>query len=66
MLVLTRRLEEKIVIGNDICITILSIEGDRVRLGIEAPKSVRVDRQEVHERRPGFRMKPVPHEVAAS
>ena len=51
MLVLTRRVGEKIVISNDICITIVEVNGDRVRVGIEAPKSVRVDRHEVHVRR---------------
>ena len=54
MLVLTRRIEEKIVIDGDIRVTIVAIKGDTVRLGIEAPKSVSVDREEVHERRLGF------------
>ena len=65
MLVLTRRIEEKIVIGADIYVTIVSIEGGKVRLGIEAPKSVCVDRQEVHQRRTEFSETPVPQEVAA-
>ena len=51
MLLLSRRVGEKIIIGGDICITIVEVNGERVRVGITAPKSVRVDRQEVHQRR---------------
>ena len=51
MLVLTRRVGEEIVIDNDIRVMIVAINGDKVRLGINAPPSVRVDRKEVHERR---------------
>ena len=49
MLVLTRRSEQRIVIGDDIVITVLEVKGDTVRLGIDAPRSVRVHREEVHE-----------------
>ena len=49
MLVLTRRPEQRIVIGDDIVITVLEVKGDTVRLGIDAPRSVRVHREEVHE-----------------
>jgi carbon storage regulator len=51
MLVLTRRSGESIVIGGNIQVTVLSVKGDRVRLGIVAPQSVSVDRQEVYDRR---------------
>jgi carbon storage regulator len=51
MLVLTRRIGEKIVINGDICITILAIRGNQVRLGIAAPRQTAVDRQEILERR---------------
>ncbi len=51
MLVLTRRIGEQIVIDNGITVTVAAIRGDKVRLGINAPPSVRVDRSEVHERR---------------
>jgi carbon storage regulator len=51
MLVLTRRIGEKIVINGDICITILAIRGNQVRLGIAAPRQTVVDRQEIRERR---------------
>jgi carbon storage regulator len=51
MLVLTRRVGETIVIDQDIRITIVSVRGERVRLGITAPRMVQVDREEIHERR---------------
>jgi len=47
MLVLTRRLAESINIGDDIVVTVLSVNGSQVRLGIAAPQSVRVVRQEI-------------------
>ncbi len=53
MLVLTRRIDEQIIIDGDIRVTVLSVQGDKVRLGIAAPPSVRIDRQEVHLRRSG-------------
>jgi carbon storage regulator len=51
MLVLTRRVGEEIIIANNIHITVVSVRGECVRLGIAAPPSVPVDRQEVHQRR---------------
>jgi carbon storage regulator len=51
MLVLSRRIGEEIVIDEDIRVVVAAVQGGRVRLGICAPASVRVDRQEVHERR---------------
>jgi carbon storage regulator len=51
MLVLTRRLGEEIVIDGNIRVNIVAVNGDRVRIGIEAPATVTVDRKEVHERR---------------
>lgn len=51
MLVLTRRRNEQIVIGGDITITVVDIGGGKVRLGIEAPDSIQVDRLEVAQRR---------------
>jgi carbon storage regulator len=50
MLVLTRRVGESVVIDGGIRVTVVAIRGDKVRLGITAPDSVRVDRQEVHDR----------------
>ncbi|MBO7421101.1 MAG: carbon storage regulator CsrA [Spirochaetaceae bacterium] len=47
MLILTRKTNEKIKIGNDITITIIEVRGDQVKVGVEAPKDVKVFRQEV-------------------
>jgi carbon storage regulator len=49
MLVLSRLKDEVIVIGNDIRITIVEVRGDKVRLGISAPREIPVHRQEVYE-----------------
>ena len=49
MLVLSRQRDESIIIGDDIVITVVDIRGDKVRLGINAPKSIPVHRQEVYE-----------------
>ena len=51
MLVLTRKVDEQLVIDGDIIVTVVAIQGDKIRLGIEAPQEVIVDRQEVHEKR---------------
>ncbi len=49
MLVLSRKKDESIVIGNNIRVVIVDIRGDKVRLGIEAPRDVPVHRSEVHD-----------------
>lgn len=49
MLVLSRQRDESIIIGDNIVITVVDIRGDKVRLGIEAPKEVPVHRQEVYD-----------------
>ena len=51
MLVLTRKLNQEIVIGDDIRITIVAVGGDQVKLGITAPRSVLVHRMEVYQER---------------
>ena len=51
MLVLTRRCGEQLVIDGNIVITVVAMDGNKIRLGIQAPKNVRVDRYEVHARR---------------
>ena len=58
MLVLTRRLGESVVIDGGIQVTIVAQQGDKIRLGIVAPPSVRVDRKEVHDRRAEFDASP--------
>ena len=47
MLVLSRKTDERIQIGPDICITVLGIKGGRVRLGVEAPRNVRISRDDL-------------------
>ena len=49
MLILSRKLNEKIMIGDDISVSIIEIRGDQVRLGVDAPKAVKVFRQEVYD-----------------
>ena len=49
MLVLSRKKDERIVINNDITIVVVEIRGDKVRLGIDAPKEIPVHRNEVYE-----------------
>jgi carbon storage regulator len=49
MLILSRKTNEKIMIGEDISISIIEIRGDQVRIGVDAPKSVKVFRQEVFD-----------------
>ncbi|HEX2903194.1 MAG TPA: carbon storage regulator CsrA [Jatrophihabitans sp.] len=49
MLILTRRVGESIVVGDDIVLTVFEVRGDAVRIGIDAPRSVRVNRKEVYE-----------------
>ena len=51
MLILSRKSKQSIVIGEDIKVTVLQINGGNVRLGIAAPKSIKVDRQEIYMRR---------------
>lgn len=50
MLVLTRNIEEVLMIGDDVEITVLNVTGNQVRLGIEAPKDIPVHRKEIYER----------------
>jgi carbon storage regulator len=49
MLILSRRINEKIVIGDDIIVSVVEVRGDQVKLGIDAPRNVKVFRQEVFD-----------------
>lgn len=51
MLILTRRPDETVVIGKNIRVVVMGVNGNQVRIGIEAPKNIEVDREEIHERK---------------
>jgi carbon storage regulator len=50
MLILTRRVGETLVIGDDVTVTVLSVRGNQVRIGVNAPKTVTVHREEIYQR----------------
>ncbi len=50
MLILTRRVGETVMIGNDVTVTVLGVKGNQVRVGVNAPKEVAVHREEIYER----------------
>ena len=50
MLILTRRVGETVMIGDDVAVTILGVKGNQVRVGVNAPKEVSVHREEIYER----------------
>ena len=50
MLILTRRVGERLMIGDDVSVTVLGVKGNQVRIGVDAPSSVAVHREEIYER----------------
>ena len=50
MLILTRRIGENLMIGDDVCVTVLGVRGSQVRIGVDAPKSTPVYREEIYKR----------------
>ncbi|MEO8309032.1 MAG: carbon storage regulator CsrA [Pseudomonadota bacterium] len=61
MLILTRRVGEAVMIGEEVTVTVLGVKGNQVRIGVNAPKSISVHREEIFER-----IKNEQHEVAAT
>lgn len=51
MLILTRRVGESLIIGDDVTVTVLSVRGQQVRIGVDAPRETTVDREEIRERK---------------
>ncbi|MCY4642553.1 MAG: carbon storage regulator CsrA [Gammaproteobacteria bacterium] len=50
MLILTRRVGETLMIGDDVTVTVLGVKGNQVRVGVNAPRTVAVHREEIYER----------------
>ena len=49
-MILTRRVNEKLMVGDDVTVTVLSISGNQVRIGVNAPRQVPVHREEIYEK----------------
>ncbi|MEQ9394688.1 carbon storage regulator CsrA [Haliea sp.] len=60
MLILTRRVGESLMVGDDITITVLGVKGNQVRIGVNAPKDVAVHREEIYNRIQGGEEPPPP------
>jgi carbon storage regulator len=63
MLILTRKIGESLMIGDEVTCTVLGVQGNQVRVGINAPKSVAVHREEIYERIQAEQLGKVPEEA---
>ena len=50
MLILTRRVGETLIIGDEVSVTVLAVKGNQIRIGVEAPKEVSIHREEIYQR----------------
>ena len=66
MLILTRRVGETLNIGDDVQVTVLAIKGNQVRIGVNAPKEIPVDREEIYEHIKTEKEAGIPHPAAAN
>jgi carbon storage regulator len=60
MLILTRRVGETLMVGDEVTVTVLGIKGNQVRIGVNAPKEVAVHREEIYERIQREKDQPLP------
>ncbi|HYX73412.1 MAG TPA: carbon storage regulator CsrA [Steroidobacteraceae bacterium] len=63
MLILTRRIGESVMIGDDVSLKVLGVKGDQVRVGIDAPKHIAVHREEIYERIKAAKCAAVPEAI---
>lgn len=66
MLILTRRVGESLIIGDDVVVNVLGVKGNQVRIGVDAPKDVSVHREEIYDRIQAEKDQPNTHHVVNS